>query len=234
MKDKKILYVEDDLSLIEGLKYALEKNGFLVDNARTVKEAHQLFKAGQYDLLLLDVTLPDGTGFDICKEVREISAVPIIFLTASDEETSIVKGLDMGGDDYITKPFKLGEVLSRIHARLRHFGEFHKNNTILESNGIKIDQTERTCWKGETELPLTLVEYKLLCLFLKNPNRILTRELILDRLWDGNGSYVDDNTLSVYIRRLRRKIEDDPNSPTKLLTEIGFGYRWVGRPSAGE
>ena len=234
MKDKKILYVEEDLSLIEGLKYALEKNGFLVDNARTVKDAHQLFKAGQYDLLLLDVTLPDGTGFDICKEVREISAVPIIFLTASDEETNIVRGLDMGGDDYITKPFKLGEVLSRIHALLRRFGEFHKNDTILESNGIKIDQMERTCWKGETELPLTLVEYKLLCLFLKNPNRILTRELILDRLWDGNGSYVDDNTLSVYIRRLRRKIEDDPNSPTKLLTEIGFGYRWVGRPSAGE
>ena len=113
---KKILYVEDDLSLIEGLKYTLEKNGFLVDNARTVMEAYQFFRAGQYDLLLLDVTLPDGTGFDICKEVRKTSAVPIIFLTASDEEISIVKGLDMGGDDYITKPFKLGEVLSRITA----------------------------------------------------------------------------------------------------------------------
>lgn len=227
-KNKKILYVEDDLSLIEGLKYTLEKNGFAVDNARTVKEAHQFFQAGQYDLLLLDVTLPDGTGFDICQEVRKTSAVPIIFLTASDEEISIVKGLDMGGDDYITKPFKLGEVISRINALMRRSGQFNKSGMILESNGVRIDLSERSCWKGETELSLTLVEYKLLCLFLKNPNRILPRELILDRLWDGNGSYVDDNTLSVYIRRLRRKIEDDPDSPTKLLTEIGFGYKWVG------
>ena len=139
----------------------------------------------------------------------------------------------MGGDDYITKPFKLGEVLSRINALLRRSGQqFHKNDTILESDGIRIDLSERICWKGETEIPLTLVEYKLLCLFLKNPGRILPRELILDRLWDGNGSYVDDNTLSVYIRRLRRKIEDDPNSPTKLLTEIGFGYKWAGQPSS--
>lgn len=227
MKDKKILYVEDDLSLIEGLKYTLEKNGFQVDNARTVKAAYQFFQGGRYDLLLLDVTLPDGTGFDVCKEVRKTSAVPIIYLTASDEEISIIRGLDMGGDDYITKPFKLGEVLSRINALLRRFAQFNKSDMILESNGIRIDMSERVCWKGETELPLTLVEYKLLCLFLKNPNRILPRELILDRLWDGNGSYVDDNTLSVYIRRLRRKIEDDPNSPTKLLTEIGFGYKWA-------
>ncbi len=228
-KNKKILYVEDDLSLIEGLKYTLEKNGFAVDNARTVKETYQFFQIGQYDLLLLDVTLPDGTGFDVCQEVRKTSAVPIIFLTASDEEISIVKGLDMGGDDYITKPFKLGEVLSRINALMRRSEQFKKSGMVLESNGIRMDLLERICWKGETELPLTLVEYKLLCLFLKNPGRILPRKLILDRLWDGNGSYVDDNTLSVYIRRLRRKIEDDPNSPTKLLTEIGFGYKWAGK-----
>lgn len=228
MKDRKILYVEDDLSLIEGLKYTLEKNGFAVDNARTVGEARQFLRENPYDLLLLDVTLPDGTGFDICREVRKTCAVPIIFLTASDEEISIVKGLDMGGDDYITKPFKLGEVLSRINALLRRSEQFRKADTILESNGIKIDLSERTVWKGEEKLALTLVEYRLLCLFLKNPNRILSREQILDRLWDGNGNYVDDNTLSVYIRRLRKKIEEDPNSPRKLLTEIGFGYKWNG------
>ena len=227
MNEKKILYVEDDLSLIEGLKYTLEKNGFQVDNARTVKAAYQFFQGSWYDLLLLDVTLPDGTGFDICKEVRKTSTVPIIYLTASDEEICIIRGLDMGGDDYITKPFKLGEVLSRINALLRRSAQFNKGDMILESNGIRIDISERVCWKGEAELPLTLVEYKLLCLFLKNPNRILPREMILDRLWDGNGSYVDNNTLSVYIRRLRRKIEDDPNVPTKLLTEIGFGYKWA-------
>lgn len=140
--------------------------------------------------------------------------------TASDEEVSIIRGLDMGGDDYITKPFKLGEVLSRINALLRRSAQFSKSDMILESNGIRIDMWERVCWKGEAELPLTLAEYKLLCLFLKNRNRILPRELILERLWDGNGSYVDDNPLSVYIRRLRRKIEDNPNSPTKLLTDF--------------
>lgn len=228
MNEKKILYVEDDLSLIEGMKFTLEKNGFQVDNARTVKAAHQFFQGGRYDLLLLDVTLPDGTGFDICKEVRRTSAVPIIYLTASDEEISIIRGLDIGGDDYITKPFKLGEVLSRINALLRRSAQSNKSDMILESNGIRIDMSERVCWKGEAVLSLTLAEYKLLCLFLKNPNRVLPREMILDRLWDGNGSYVDDNTLSVYIRRLRRKIEDDPNVPTKILTEIGFGYKWAG------
>ena len=173
MTDKKILYVEDDLSLIEGLKFTLEKNGFTVDNARTVKEAYRYFPADRYGLLLLDVTLPDGTGFDICREARKDSSVPIIFLTASDEEISIVKGLDMGGDDYITKPFRLGEVLSRINALLRRSGQFQKRDAILESNGIRIDPSRRLVWKGETELALTLVEYKLLCLFLENPDRVL-------------------------------------------------------------
>ena len=148
MTDKKILYVEDDLSLIEGLKFTLEKNGFTVDNARTVKEAYRYFPADRYGLLLLDVTLPDGTGFDICREARKDSSVPIIFLTASDEEISIVKGLDMGGDDYITKPFRLGEVLSRINALLRRSGQFQKRDAILESNGIRIDQLRRLASKG--------------------------------------------------------------------------------------
>lgn len=224
---KRILYVEDDLSLIDGLQYTLEKNDFVVDNARTIKEAYTFFHANTYDLILLDITLPDGTGYDVCREVRRTSTIPIIFLTASDEEVSIVKGLDMGGDDYITKPFKLGEVLSRINALLRRSRQFSREDTILESNGITVDLSERTVRKGETELELTLAEYKLLCLFLRNPNRVLSRELILDRLWDGNGNYVDDNTLSVYIRRLRRKIEDNPDLPVKLLTERGVGYKWM-------
>ena len=222
-----ILYVEDDLSLIDGLKYTLETRGYMIDISRTVKEALTLFKQSQYDLLLLDVTLPDGTGFDICREVRKLSTVPIIFLTASDEEISIVRGLDMGGDDYITKPFKLNELLSRIKALLRRSTQFSKADTILEANGIKIDTIERLVWKKGTLLELTLIEYKLLCLFMQNPNHLLTREMILDLLWDGNGNYVDDNTLSVYIRRLRSKIEDTPNVPAFLLTERGFGYKWI-------
>ena len=222
-----ILYVEDDLSLIDGLKYTLETSGYMIDISRTVKEDLTLFKQSQYDLLLLDVTLPDGTGFDICREVRKLSTVPIIFLTASDEEISIVRGLDMGGDDYITKPFKLNELLSRIKALLRRSTQFSKADTILEANGIKIDTIERLVWKKGTLLELTLIEYKLLCLFMQNPNHLMTREMILDLLWDGNGNYVDDNTLSVYIRRLRSKIEDTPNAPVFLLTERGFGYKWI-------
>ena len=222
-----ILYVEYDLSLIDGLKYTLETSGYMIDISRTVKEALTLFRQSQYDLLLLDVTLPDGTGFDICREVRKLSTVPIIFLTASDEEISIVRGLDMGGDDYITKPFKLNELLSRIKALLRRSTQFSKADTILEANGIKIDTIERLVWKKGTLLELTLIEYKLLCLFMQNPNHLLTREMILDLLWDGNGNYVDDNTLSVYIRRLRSKIEDTPNMPAFLLTERGFGYKWI-------
>ena len=223
---QKILYVEDDLSLIDGLKYTLEASGYFVDNARTVKEALSLYPRNQYELLLLDVTLPDGTGFDICKEVRNSSTVPIIFLTASDQEISIVRGLDMGGDDYITKPFKLNELLSRIKALLRRSTQF-SGTEVLEANGIKIDTVERLVWKNGELLELTLVEYKLLCLFLRNPNHLLSREMILDRMWDGNGNYVDDNTLSVYIRRLRNKIEDNPNQPKFLLTERGIGYKWV-------
>lgn len=223
---EKILYVEDDLSLIDGLKYTLETSGYLVDNARTVRQALALYKNGQYDLLLLDVTLPDGTGFDICREVRASSTIPIIFLTASDQEVSIVRGLDMGGDDYITKPFKLNELLSRIKALLRRTAQFSKSE-IIEANGIRADLTERLVWKGDVLLDLPLVEYKLLCLFLQNPNHLLSREMILDRMWDGYGNFVDDNTLSVYIRRLRNKIEDIPNAPKYLVTERGFGYKWV-------
>ena len=223
---QKILYVEDDLSLIDGLLYTLETSGYFVDNARTVKDALALFRQDTYDLLLLDVTLPDGTGFDICKEVRATSTVPIIFLTASDQEISVVRGLDMGGDDYITKPFKLNELLSRIKALLRRSTQF-SGTEVLEANGIKIDTMERLVWKNGELLELTLVEYKLLCLFLRNPNHLLSREMILDRMWDGNGNYVDDNTLSVYIRRLRSKIEENPNAPKYLLTERGFGYKWI-------
>lgn len=224
---EKILYVEDDLSLIEGVKYILLNNGYLVDNARTVREALEFYRQNKYDLLLLDITLPDGKGFDICREVRSQSTIPIIFLTASDEEFSIVQGLDMGGDDYITKPFKLNELISRIKALLRRSKQFLKRDSILEANEIRIDTVERLVWvKGEL-LELTFVEYKLLCLFMQNPNHLLTREAILDHMWDGNGNYVDDNTLSVYIRRLRSKIEETPNIPQFLVTERGFGYKWV-------
>ena len=221
-----ILWVEDDLSLIYGLEYSIQKNGFSVDVARTVEEALQIYKEKNYDLLLLDVSLPDGDGFDICKRVREASNVPIIFLTASDEEVNVVMGLDMGGDDYITKPFKLNELISRIKALLRRYNFTSENVTELKSNNITVKLLENRVFKNEIELELTTAEYKLLCLLMKNKNIVLTRKNILDKLWDGNGSFVDDNTLSVYVRRLRNKIEDNPENPKILLTVRRMGYKW--------
>ncbi|NJA48551.1 response regulator transcription factor, partial [Clostridioides difficile] len=171
-------------------------------------------------------SLPDGDGFDICKRVREASNVPIIFLTASDEEVNVVMGLDMGGDDYITKPFKLNELISRIKALLRRYNFTSENVTELKSNNITVKLLENRVFKNEIELELTTAEYKLLCLLMKNKNIVLTRKNILDKLWDGNGSFVDDNTLSVYVRRLRNKIEDNPENPKILLTVRRMGYKW--------
>jgi len=226
-KTNKILLVEDDLSLIDGLIYSLEKSGFSVAVARTVKEAFAAYKNAEYDLILLDVTLPDGLGFEVCLYIRERSAVPVIFLTASDEEVNIVKGLDIGGDDYITKPFKLNELISRIKALLRRAGLSDQNSPgVLQSNGITVKLLENQVIHNGKKFELAGNEYKLLCLFMQNPNIVLTRQTILDRLWDGKGNFVDDNTLSVYVRRLRGKIEDDPDRPVRLVTIRGTGYQW--------
>lgn len=229
----KILLLEDDLSLVDGLSYSLKKQRYEVDIARTVSEANRLWLENKYDLLLLDVTLPDGTGFDICREVRRLSKVPIIFLTASDEEVSIIMGLDIGGDDYITKPFKLGVLLSRINALLRRTGDYTSAGANLSSGGIVANLSEGRVYKNGQALELTAAEYKLLCYFLCNPGVILNKEIILNRLWDSNGSYVDDNTLAVYIRRLRTKIEADPGNPILLVTVRGMGYKWDAEVDGG-
>lgn len=230
----RILLLEDDLSLIDGLSYSLKKQRFEIDIARTVKEANSLLSNGKYDLLILDVSLPDGSGFDVCKKVRQGSKVPIIFLTASDEEVSIIMGLDIGGDDYITKPFKLGVLVSRINALLRRTKDFVAIDTEITSNGITVSLLQGQTNKGNIVLDLTAAEYKLLCLFMQNPGIILTKEKILDKLWDENGNYVDDNTLAVYIRRLRTKIEADPGNPQMLVTIRGMGYKWNIIDQGGE
>lgn len=183
----------------------------------------------KYELLVLDVSLPDGTGFEFCEKVRQVSKVPIIFLTASDEEMSIIMGLDIGGDDYITKPFKLGVLVSRINALLRRARDFGVVDTELQSNGIRVHLLQGQVYKNGDLLDLTVAEYKLLCLFMKNPNVVLTKEQILDKLWDCDGNYVDNNTLTVYIRRLRIKIEDDPGKPNRIITVRGMGYKWSTR-----
>lgn len=222
----RILLLEDDLSLIDGLSYSLKKQGFALDIARTIKQADDIWMDGKYDLLILDLSLPDGSGFEVCKKVRRISKVPIIFLTASDEEMSIVMGLDMGGDDYITKPFKLGVLTSRINALLRRAKDFGAADTEIISGRLKVLLLQGQVYKDEQPLELTTAEYRLLCLLMQNPNRILSKEKILEKLWDGEGSYVDDNTLAVYIRRLRMKIETNPSDPQMLLTVRGMGYKW--------
>lgn len=246
----KILLLEDDISLIDGLEFSLQKNDFTVETVRTVGEALKRLQnddlISQYDLLLLDITLPDGTGFEVCERVRkENSRIPVIFLTASDEEVNVIRGLDGGGDDYITKPFKLGELCSRIRALLRRAGYSRQtgndapqesaqgsaprqntDNRIV-SGGLMIDLTaSRVTLDGKT-LDLTRAEYRLICLLVRNAERVMTRDMIFSELWDHMGSFVDDNTLSVYIRRLREKIETDPSKPEHLITARGFGYRWV-------
>ena len=220
-----ILLLEDDSSLLEGLVYALQKNGFTLTVARTVQKTRRLLKKQTFDLLLLDVTLPDGNGFEICQVVRQQgSTVPILFLTAADEETSIIRGLDSGGDDYLTKPFKLGELCSRLRALLRRSGM--QQDQLLRSGPVAIDLLGSKAFLDGQPLELTSIEYRLLCLFLQNKGRILTRNVILNTLWDGQGNFVDDNTLSVNIRRLREKIEQDPSHPRYLCTVRGFGYQW--------
>lgn len=222
----KILLLEDDLSLINGLSFAFKKQGFESDVARTLKEADTLWAEAKYDLLVLDVSLPDGSGFEFCERVRLASKVPIIFLTASDEETNIIMGLDIGGDDYITKPFKLGVLVSRINALLRRARDFASADTELFSNGIRVLLLQGQAYKNGELLELTAAEYKLLCMFMQNPNTVLSKEQILDKLWDCEGNYVDNNTLTVYIRRLRIKIEDNPGDPQMLLTVRRMGYKW--------
>ena len=225
----KILLLEDDISLVDGLKYSLKKNGFETEIVRTVSEAlNSIENIGKYDLLILDVTLPDGTGFDVCEAVRrQGQQVPIIFLTASDEEVNIIRGLDSGGDDYITKPFRLGELCSRIRALLRRAGVSNANNTtVIECGDITVDLLGSRALLNSKNLELTSAEYRLLCLLVRNVNRIVTREIILSELWDEAGNFVDNNTLSVYVRRLREKVEADPSHPRHLITVRGFGYQW--------
>lgn len=223
---KWILLVEDDLSLINGLSFAVKKQGYMLDVAHTKDEADRLWENGAYDLVILDVSLPDGSGFDICKRIRQASKVPIMFLTAMDEETDIIMGLDIGGDDYITKPFKLAVFMSRINALLRRSDNFNQADTELNSNGIRVQLLKGEVYKNNVQVKLTAREYKLLCLFMENPDEVLSPEQILNRLWDCDENYIDNNSLTVYIRRLRTKIEDDPGKSKRIVTVRRMGYKW--------
>ena len=222
----KILIVEDDNTIAERLASHLKKWNYKTVCVRDFKNVMEEFKKTDPQLVILDIGLPFYNGFYWCQEIRKLSNVPIIFLTASDEETSIIMGLDMGGDDYITKPFKLGVLVSRVNALLRRAKDFSATDTELQSNGIKVLLLQGQAFKNGELLDLTAAEYKLLCLFMRNPNTVLTKEQILDKLWDCDGNYIDSSTLTVYMRRLRMKIEDNPSDPQMLLTVRRMGYKW--------
>ena len=216
----KILLVEDDQAILMGLKFCLEQEGFQVETALTKKEALAKIDS-TISLILLDINLPDGNGFELLKAIPE--TISVIFLTANDEEVSIVKGLDMGAEDYVTKPFRTRELISRMHAVLRR-----KNKTptrIILLHDLKIDLDRAKVWKKSEEIFLTNMEYKILLILATNPNKVFTREQILADIWDVNEDYVNDNTLTVYIKRLREKIEDTPNDPKIILTVRTIGYK---------
>lgn len=220
-----ILLVEDDATLAMGIEYSLKNERYKVNLANNIALGKQLIDDNHYDLIILDITLPDGSGYDLCKYIREKHGTPIIFLTALDEEVNVVMGLDLGGDDYITKPFKIRELLSRIRAVLRRYAEKSPKG-ILESENIKVLQMENKIYVNSEEIFLTPSEYKLLALLMANSNKVLPRNVILERLWDVEGDFIDDNTLSVYIRRLREKIEKDSSNPLYIKTIRGVGYKW--------
>ncbi|WP_024620923.1 response regulator transcription factor [Metaclostridioides mangenotii] len=215
-----ILIIEDDDTIAFGIKSFLSKNNYKVIHGENLKKGKELFN-NDIDLILLDLNLPDGSGFDFCCYVKEIKDVPIIFLTIKDEESTMIKGLDMGGDDYITKPFKLSVLQSRITAVLRRTLKQQIQEDILWCNNIKVIKSESRVYKNKHEVDLTVNEYNLLLQLLENKNRTVTRTILLEKIWDVHGEFVNDNTLSVAIKRLRDKLEDD----SFIKTVRGIGYR---------
>lgn len=219
-----VLLVDDDTSIVSSLRTFLNQEGFQVTSANNQKETIDLLDSGQYhfDLALLDVSLPDGSGFSLCSAIKANSDIPVIFLTASDGEYSVVAGLDLGADDYIPKPFRPRELISRMNSVLRRY---HRGSQPLEYHELKADTVRGLVYKNNVELTLSALEYRLLLLFLSNQGIVLTRSRLLDELWDMAGKFVNDNTLTVYIKRLREKIEADPAHPEYIKTIRGLGYK---------
>lgn len=217
---KNILLIEDNESILKGLVYSLEQERFKVTTAMTIKDSKNLLESNNiYNLIILDISLPDGSGFDLCKYIKSNYNIPIIFLTAKDEEQDVVQGFDLGADDYIIKPFRTRELISRANNILRRYNNIQTN--IITSKNIKIDLDAQRVYKNDDEIVLTALEYKILALLFTNINQTVSREKILDKIWDIAGNYVNDNTLTVYIKRIRAKL-----SPNDIIKTIkGIGYR---------
>lgn len=219
---ERIFLIEDDSKIAKNLVLLLRAEGFTVSHAANQSDALTMLHENKFDIALIDIFLPDGNGFMLCTEIKERQGIPVIFLTASGDESSVVTGLNMGADDYITKPFRPRELVARIRAALRKSGGAP---SAFEIEGLRVDVSGGLVHKNGEEIMLSAMEYRLLLVFINNPKCIITRNILLDELWNAAGEFVNDNTLSVYIRRLREKIEDDPTNPKIILTVRGTGYR---------
>ncbi len=223
----KILLVEDDKTIASGLEYSLQQDQFTTVICYDAASAKKMLTEDlqQFDLCIFDLSLPDGSGYELCKMVKERSDIPVIFLTAIDDEVNVVMGLDMGADDYITKPFRIRELLSRIKSVLRRYNKQSQTKTQIELDNIRINTLEGKIYKNGEEILLTALEYRLLLIFANHIGQVLSRNQLLEQIWDVAGDFVNDNTLTVYIKRLREKLEDDPQNPTLIKTIRGLGYK---------
>lgn len=223
----KILLVEDDRTIAAGLEYSLQQDGYTTVLCYTFDSAKKILEKeiDTIDLCLFDLSLPDGSGYELCTFAKGRRDVPVIFLTAYDNEVNIVMGLDMGADDYITKPFRVRELLSRIKSVLRRYHKQIQTNIIIDLEAVQINTLEGKVYKEGKEILLTALEYRLLLTFATHIGQLLSREQLLENIWDVAGDFVNDNTLTVYIKRLREKLEDNPQQPTLIKTIRGLGYK---------
>ncbi|KAB2329769.1 response regulator transcription factor [Cytobacillus depressus] len=223
----KILLVEDDKTIAAGLEYSLQQDHFTTVLCYDAESAKKVLaeELKRIDLCLFDLSLPDGSGYELCQIVKDRSDIPVIFLTAIDDEVNVVMGLDMGADDYITKPFRIRELLSRIKTVLRRYKKSHQPKAMIEIKNIRVNTLEGKVFKNGEEVILTALEYRLLLIFANHIGQVLSRSQLLEQIWDVAGDYVNDNTLTVYIKRLREKLEDHPQQPTLIKTVRGLGYK---------
>lgn len=221
----KILIVEDDRTIAMGLEYSLQQEGYTVILCHNVETGKKSFYEHKFDLCILDLTLPDGSGYDLCKLAREKWDIPVIILTACDEEVNVVMGLELGADDYITKPFRIRELTARIKTVLRRYQKDNNTKNIIDLGPIRINTLDAKIYKNGSEIMLTALEYRLLLIFANNEGQVLSRNQLLEGIWDVAGDFVNDNTLTVYIKRLRDKLEEDPQNPSIIKTVRGLGYK---------
>lgn len=219
----KLFVLEDDAAIGMGLSYSLKNEGYDVTVAKNVKSAYEILNKETFSLYILDLTLPDGSGYDVCLEIKKSGDFPVIFLTAYDDEVNVVMGLELGADDYISKPFRVKELLARIKSVLRRYSKDSPDG-IVSVGSIKVNTNEAKIYKNGAEIILTAMEYKLLLIFINNRGKVLSRQRLLEDIWDVAGDFVNDNTLTVYIKRLRDKIEEDPAKPQIIKTVRGLGY----------